>query len=427
MALKTRQPTGKVPYPLILIEGAEKSGKSWACAVLSASPKVGQTYWIDFGEGAADEYAAIPGANYLVVDHDGSWADIIHQVSEIKDLAHEAARNSEPPVVLVIDSITAEWDLLKEWTNGRARSSNAGRAKLEKDPGAEIDVPMNLWNDANARHRRLMTMLMTFPGIVVLTARGKEVAELDAGGRPVKNSKVYKVEGHKTLAYDCSAWVRLSRDAPPLVVGLRSVHSGLRPGVHKPVAEPDLTLEWLIFDLLKCDPAGAHVRDLATPKPELTPEQIAGEALRKDTGPDRLRELWHQAAAAGTLDLPVSDGEKEGPLRGLLTFLLKTRTAAPAQPEQPRQETPAPAEPVAPASGPLATPEQHAQMTGLWRQTGMDDEERLRFTSEIVGRPITTSQHLTAAEAGQVIARVTAWINQQADAEAEAENAQVPA
>ena len=117
---------------------------------------------------------------------------------------------------------------------------------------------MNLWNDAASRHRKLMTVLMTFPGIVLITARGGEVAAVE-DGRPVEGKKAYRVEGHKSLAYDASCWVRLARDARPVVVGARSVHSGVRPGIDPPQAlASDWSLEWLIFDVLKCDPAEAH-------------------------------------------------------------------------------------------------------------------------------------------------------------------------
>lgn len=266
MTLRTRKPTGIVPWPLILIEGGEKSGKSWACAQLSASPRVGQTYWIDLGEGAADEYGAIPNARYLVVEHDGTWANIIGSVEAIRDEARRAAAASEPPVVLVIDSMTAEWDLLKDWINNVAKERLAKKGR-RIEPGEEPKISMDLWNAANGRHRKLMTLLMTFPGIVVVTARGKEVAALDAAGRPVEGSKEYKVEGQKTLAYDCSAWVRMSRDHAPLVVGLRSVHAGMRPGVDRPKPAPSFTLEWLIFDVLRCNPGEAQTRELVEAKP----------------------------------------------------------------------------------------------------------------------------------------------------------------
>ncbi|GAA4221408.1 hypothetical protein FHR32_005073 [Streptosporangium album] len=307
MAIKTRRPTGIVPWPLILLEGGEKSGKSWACAELSASEKVGQTYWLDLNEGAADEYGAIPGARYLVIEHDGTWAAILNQVSEVREEARRAADAGEPPVVLVIDSMTAEWDLLKDWAGNRAKGSTSNQKRLRADPSAEVQVSMNLWNDATARHRRLMTMLMTFPGIVVVTARGKEVASLDQSGRPVEGSKDYKVEGHKNLAFDASVWVRLSREHAPIVVGARSVHAGIRPGVDKPVPAPQFTLEWLVFDALKCNPVEAQVRALTTTKAGAeSPDgedlsAKAGEllALAEDASSEvELRRVWDQIRPA---------------------------------------------------------------------------------------------------------------------------------
>lgn len=304
MTLKTRKPTGAVPWPLILLEGAEKAGKSWACAELSASEKVGQTYWLDLNEGAADEYGAIPGARYLVIEHDGTWTDIMASVVAVRDEARRAADAGEPPVVLVIDSMTAEWDLLKEWAANRAKGSQANQRRLRQDPHAEVQVPMNLWNDATARHRRLMTLLMTFPGIVVMTARGKEVAAMDASGRPVEGSKDYKVEGHKSLCFDASVWVRMSREHAPLVIGARSVHAGLRPGVDKPQPINDFSLERLIFDLLKCDPTKARVRDLTPMKPgdepdaEMSPK--AAELLQAAEDAATMADLGEVWAAIGT-------------------------------------------------------------------------------------------------------------------------------
>lgn len=337
MAIKTRQPTGAVPWPLILLEGGEKSGKSWSCAELSASEKVGQTYWIDLNEGAADEYGAIPGARYLVVEHDGTWGDILAQVAEIREEAHRAKEAGEPPVVLVIDSMTAEWDLLKDWVSNRAKGSPANQKRLAADPSAEVKAPINLWNDATARHRRLMTMLMTFPGIVVMTARGKEVASLDASGRPIEGSKEYKVEGHKTIAYDASVWVRLSREHPPIVLSARSVHVGVRPGVDRPVPAPNFTLEWLVFDVLKCDPAVARVRDMTEIKPgsespdldNLSPTAVRLLAEAEDAANlDALQMVWTSINPLGLA------GEITGPEAELVRArvqALKAQLSAPAE------------------------------------------------------------------------------------------------
>ncbi|MET0492898.1 MAG: AAA family ATPase [Actinoplanes sp.] len=327
--LRTRQPTGRVPWPLILVEGGEKAGKSWACAELSASPRVGPTYWLDLGEGSGDEYGAVPGARYVIIDHDGSWSDILGQAEAVRDEARRAADAGEPPVVLVIDTGTAVWDMLKAWVDQRARRYDFNKKALAKDPDAELVIPMNLWNDANGRWRKLMTLLMTFPGIAVVTARGKEVAALDGNGRPIKNTKEYKVEGQKNMAFDCTAWVRYSRDGHPMIVGARSVHAGVRPGVDEPARFKGLTLDWLIFDHLKCDPTTAHVRDLVEGKPERTPEQIRDEALDESRTAEQLRADYTEARRQRSLGVLVPDehGQDEA-LGALLIRLGKARAAA---------------------------------------------------------------------------------------------------
>lgn len=255
--LNTRPPTGAVPWPFVLIEGPEKSGKSWSIAELSTSDKVGTVYWLDLGEGSADEYGAIPGTKYQVVVHDGSWWSILGQVDAVTAEAQRAVDAGEPPVVLAIDSGTALWELLKGWADSRARQ------RRNKGPNDEVTISMDLWNDAGARHGALITKLHHFPGIVVVTARGKEVAALDDNGRPIEGQKVYKVEGQKNLAYDATVWVRYSREVPPRIIGARSVHYGVRPGVDEPKpTSAGFTLEGLIFNVLRCDPAKAHVRDV---------------------------------------------------------------------------------------------------------------------------------------------------------------------
>jgi hypothetical protein len=261
MTLKTRKPTGAVPWPCILLEGQEKAGKSWAIAALSASDKVGRTFWIDLSEGAADEYGAIDGADYEIVDHDGTWPDILAQVDEVRAVADKANTDGDKPVVLAIDSMSSEWDMLSRYAEDRARRSKSNRKILAEDPNADINIGTTHWNAATARHRQLMGKLLTFPGIVVLTARGKEVAEMGKDGNPVPGRKAYRVEGQKGIGYDVSVWVRMYRDQPAELIGARSVHVGIVPGVGDTRTLPGFTLERLVFDLLRCDPRKAHVRD----------------------------------------------------------------------------------------------------------------------------------------------------------------------
>lgn len=277
MAPRTRLATGIPPWPLILIEGPEKAGKSYSAAQFTACDKIGQAYWLDLGEGAADEYIAIPGAKYEVIEHDGSWFDIVDQVREVRDVA--AA--SEKPVVLIIDSMTAEWDMLKDWISVRARESRSAKKKLADDPNAEIKPSMNLWNDAASRHYDLMRTLMKFPGIVIMTARGKETAALDADGRPIEKAKDYRVEGHKNLPFDASVWIRLSRDDHPQVIGCRSVKAGIQPGVDRPIKRADLSIEHVVFDVLGLDVAATATRELTD---LVTDEWSMAEAARAELG-----------------------------------------------------------------------------------------------------------------------------------------------
>ncbi|QIG58437.1 AAA family ATPase [Mycobacterium phage Cornie] len=303
MSLKTRPPTGAVPWPLILVEGGEKAGKSWAAAVLSTSDKIGRTLWIDWAEGAADEYGAIPGARYEVIEHDGTWTSIMEQVRAAKDEAQRAIDAGEKPVVLVIDSMTAEWDDLKEWVDTKARRRESNRKKLEKDPEAEIQITTDLWNLATARHKELMRVLMRFPGIVVMIARGADQVAME-NGKPT-SQRTWKVEGQKNLAFDASVWVRLNRGEHPQIIGARSVHAGIIPGEDKPRRVPDLTLEQLVFDILKCDPKTAHVRELESVQDRVLElmDLIAAAESR-----DVLTGLWRDAKAGELLNVGVADG-----------------------------------------------------------------------------------------------------------------------
>ncbi|MGI5414288.1 hypothetical protein [Actinomadura luteofluorescens] len=361
--------------------------------MLSTSDRIGQMYWIDLGEGSADEYGAIPGADYLVVEHDGSYAQIYAALAEIHRLASAAQAKGEPPVVVVIDSMTAVWDLLKDWATERAKDSKSNKRKLAQDPNAEIKVSTNYWNDANSRHRKLMRLLMTFSGIALMTARGKDVAAMDESGQPVEGRKTYKVEGQKNLGYDSSCWIRLSRDERPLVVGCRSVHTGIRPGRDEPMTlDDDWTLESVIFDALRCDPAKAHVRDLVDGQPERTPEQIREEAVNAGTGYERMLDLYAEAQQLG-YDSVTVDNER-GQEELLLALIKRLGTARMAKSP--------------------ATQNQRARLDGLFKSAGDfdDGEAQARYLSEITNRQVGGVGDLSAAEAETVSARLRAYIEQ---------------
>lgn len=347
---------------------------------LSASEKVGRTAILFLGEPISDEYGAYPGSRYEIILHDGSWASIIGQVEEARAEAQRAFDAGEPPFVLGIDTATAEWNLLKDWGSAKAKSAPSNQRRLAKDPAAEIKVHPNIWNEVGARHARLMTMLLTFPGIVVITARGKEVAAMGPDGNPVEGKKVYRVEGHKNLCYDVSCWVRMFRDKPAIVVGARSVHAGIRPGRDEPQElDPDWSLEGLIFDALKCDPKRPAVQEMVTLRTDTTPAELRDEALHPHTTADRIAELWKEARASFADAIVMNETGDDEELVALLERVGKERraeqeplrTATPsAEPAEAAQPAEAPREAAAPAR--IRPEDQGARKSQ--RTTGGDDE-----------------------------------------------------
>ncbi|MFJ7422716.1 AAA family ATPase [Streptomyces uncialis] len=285
--LKTRKPTGVVPWPLILIEGEESSGKTYSAASFSASDKIGQMYWIDLAEGSADEYAAIPGANYLLIEHDGTYRDILEQIEAVYEEAARAAAVGEPPVVLAVDSVSALWRMLTNWTQERARRTKKNAALLAEDPDTAIDITMNLWNDAVERWQRVMHLLQTLPGIAVVLARGKEVSAVDDNGNPIRNRKEWKVSGHKDLGFDVSVWVRMKRDEDPQIIKARSLR--MRIERRKPLRVPDFTIEDLVFDRLGCS-SQSQPRVM----PALSGDRVQPWLTRvaKTTTKDELAAVW---------------------------------------------------------------------------------------------------------------------------------------
>lgn len=303
--LNTRAPTGEPSWPLLLVDGGEKVGKSWLCAEFTASQRLGHTYWLDWFEGQADDYGAISGARYSLLRHDGTWRAKLGQVAAAWTDAARAHAAGEAPIGLVVDSMTAEWDELKGWGDARVRAARdrairEGRRKPPTDPDAELTIPQHVWNDIHTRHYQLMRMLMAFPGVAIMTARGKDVTAVDSHGQPIEGKKEYKIEGHKNLGFDASAVVRLSRDHPPTIVGARSVHAGIRPGVDRPRQVPDLTLDWLVFDQLLRGTRAGQVRELPETrhdKDDPTDWHSRLEAAGDDV--PTLQQLWREATHDG--------------------------------------------------------------------------------------------------------------------------------
>lgn len=223
MTLTTRQPTGKPSWPILLIAGAEKAGKSWACAEASGSELVGRTLWIGAGEDDPDEYGNVPGASFEIVVHDGTYRGIL---AAITDAAAEPA--GDKPTLLVVDSMTRVWDLLCDDAQEAAnRRAIAKARKYNKPvPDEDVQITMDLWNTAKQRWAHIVDALREHRGPVLVTARLEQVTVLDSKGAPT-TEKTWKVKAEKSLPYDVGGIVELPARGEAWLTGVRSVRMAL--------------------------------------------------------------------------------------------------------------------------------------------------------------------------------------------------------
>lgn len=232
MTLKTRQPTGRPGWPILLIAGVEKAGKSYAAAAASASDLIGQTYWIGFGEQDPDEYGQI--GRFEIVEHEGTYRDLLRAIDDVN-----AVPAGEKPTLLVIDSMTPVWDLLKDEVQEaawRAASAKAARQRQPFDKAAdEVKPSMDLWNLAAQRWGHIMSATKAHQGPVILTARLDEVSEVERNAPTGR--KEWTIKAHKSLPYDVSAIVEMRAYRDALIRGVRSLRWQAAPDELVPVRD----------------------------------------------------------------------------------------------------------------------------------------------------------------------------------------------
>ena len=216
--LATRKPTGEAGWPSLLVEGREGAGKTYGCLRLSADPRVGRTFVIECGERRADEYAAL--GTFDIVEHDGTIRSVVDCIGEVLLQPPSEGR----PNVLVIDSATHLWDMVKREAERIARSSKSAHERLAKDPEAEIEVGHQAWNKAEDRYWwGWVNDLRAWPGIALLTARSDEVSKFEKG-KPVPNQTEYRVDIQKGTPFALDATVRVRRGKPMLVTSAKSLN-----------------------------------------------------------------------------------------------------------------------------------------------------------------------------------------------------------
>lgn len=254
--LRRRQPTGGSAWPIIVLLGGPSSGKTYEAARFAADPRLGEAMWIEYGpgnEGRIDAYKGVFGRDVTILDHDGTYDGLYEQIAAARDEARRAHHAGDPPCSLTVD-VWSPWNALKTWTHRRALlgTVNALPPEQEFDLNAPIAPAHNLWTDSNERYRRLMTLLITFPGPVVLTVRGEWTTTVPEVGPTVRT---YELEhAHRTLLHDATVVVRLTAGSNPLIVKVDSPRAGYDTHLGPYEVTGGLDLGDLVFNRLGVQP-----------------------------------------------------------------------------------------------------------------------------------------------------------------------------
>ena len=258
MTLKTRKPTGKASWPLVLLAGREKCGKSYTASKFSASDLIDRTFYIEIGEGTADQYGAIKGARYEIVEHDGSFAGILQAIEDAVAVPIDGK-----PHALVIDSVSELWGLLSDEQESIAR-------KRGKDT-----ITMDQWNVAKKRWRQIIDAARKNRGPVIFTARYNEVTVI-RNGKPT-TEKEWKVDAEKNLAYEVDAIITWTKPREPFINGVRTVAFDVPQGGFAPKDPANFDLD-KFFRSLNIE-GGQRIYIPRKEDPNALPERTADDTM----------------------------------------------------------------------------------------------------------------------------------------------------
>lgn len=414
-------PTGAIPWPTILVEGGEKSGKSFELALFTGCGEFSKAWWIEVGmEGTAEQYKLVPGADYHVVDqHDGALPKIMDRLADIHRHAVWTNATGRKPILVAVDSAGAIWKSIQAWVDWRARNTKNARALLQQNPNAEIKAPFNIRNDGTVMWNKFIEALNAIPAVKVITSRGQEVTKFE-NNQPT-TEKGWSVVGHKEMGFDVDIWVRLARSKPAEIIGIRSVVNGIRPDddAFKPelVRRKDFSLRWLVFDRYGLAPGSATVRTMqntddarlidptAVDQPDeaedarqqarfsddvITDAAHLLDDARKCTDKTAFLALWNEAKEKSWAQVPLADG--------LLLDLLKveaTRVKEIASQQQ-AGEPAAQAEPEVAAATPIKGPsyQRQSELTDLMNKLLVAEHDQMALLSGLAGRRVTKLQDL---------------------------------
>ena len=296
----TRRPTGKPPLPLILLSGVQKSGKTWLAAEATTLPYFGRRFWFEIGEdGEADRYGALDGADYEIVEHDGSYRDIYQALQ----WAVAQPRVDGKPNMIIIDSGSVLWDLLSEEQQliaNRRAAEKAERSRRPFDTSRDATITPDQWNVANKRWRQVIKLLKSFDGLAIVTCRLDEVTVMDDAGNPTKD-KTWKAKIQKETVNDVDAIIQLRDFRSAYVLGVRSVPPIFRHDETRHL--PDFSIGRFLEMLGVLDGGATQQRQVVDLRPEAYLEEYE-EEVKRLAQQERATAQQREAAARGELPDP---------------------------------------------------------------------------------------------------------------------------
>lgn len=264
---KHRDPDGAPTWPRILVTGPTGGRKSGAAVDLSADERLGKMFWLEIGRDnvTANEYGALPGARYTMIEHDGTWTSIVDQLGAHWKIAKAAEERGEKPIPLTVDAMQGPHEMLNSMADTRARRKLANYLKGKGQNPQEawkserdVKIGFDLRQLVKDRHAYFMWFVHNWPGPVTLIS-AEEPAAVFEDGEPTGEIG-WALKCRKDLPGQVSAWVRLQPGKTPLLLKLRTVH--LEHAVNfqestdddKPNTQEraDFTLARLIFEWAGC-------------------------------------------------------------------------------------------------------------------------------------------------------------------------------
>lgn len=308
-ARASRRPTGLPNPPMILLAGPEKTGKSRLAVEGTASELVGITYWLEIGgsEGTADYYGRIPGANYEIVPHDGSYQDILDAVrwAVAQPPAVEGKRN-----MIVLDNGSNLWDMLSDEQALFARWRATRKAQEQRRRGPNPDLPVtvdpDLWNRAKDRWGEILWLLRRHSGPVIIIARQELVTAFE-NDKPTRE-KTRKIKAEKNLPAAVDAIVELHALGEAYLTGVRTLHWEVTPGQSERFE--DFSIDALLRRMGFQD-AAPH-RQVTEVRPEAYLEEQQAQMQR----PQEQRPQQQRHQQPDQRQVPAQQGDQQPELTG---------------------------------------------------------------------------------------------------------------